>query len=393
MLDLIFDIYTLSVIVFVALLALFFWFDRKNVQRQSVLLLRKTTKGKAFLTNLGRRFPRGWWVYGNLAVVVGFAASVFISIFLLSMVSEALTAETAAPLALVLPSPTSETIAVPGVMGVPFWYWIISIFALILVHEGSHGIMAAREKVRIKTLGWGAFLIIPLAFVEPDEKQLQKERPMKQLRVFAAGSFGNFVLAGVVLLVIAYSTPALFEPSGAGFTSLIEGYPAQGANLTGTITRIGGYDISSPADLSAALDEMGPGRAVSITTMVRTENGLEARFFSLTTAERPDNEPGGFIGIAPVYQDYTLREGTGDPEVIRFLFGSSPNFMGLFTFLFIINFGVGLFNLLPIGPLDGGRMWRILLEKFAPRHSKAIMNGVTWVFFLVVVLLFASAFI
>ena len=83
-----FDLYTVSMLVFVGLLALFFWVDRKNVERQSFLLLRKTTKGKAFLTSLGKRFPSLWWVYGSLAVGAGFLASIFISLFLISMVSK-----------------------------------------------------------------------------------------------------------------------------------------------------------------------------------------------------------------------------------------------------------------------------------------------------------------
>ena len=388
-----FDLYIASMLVFIALLALFFWYDRKNVQRQSILLLRKTTKGKAFLTSLGRRFPRIWWVYGSAAVASGFIASVFISIFLLNMVSVSLTTEAEAPLAIVLPSPTSDLVMVPGVMGVPFWYWIISIFLLILVHEGSHGIMAAREKVRIKTLGWGLLAVIPLAFVEPDEKQLQKEKPMKQLRVFAAGSFGNFVLAGVAFIVIMFSVPALFAPAGVGYSTLIQDYPAEQANLTGTITSIGSYDIMTPQDLSDALVEIGPGKGITITTQTMTGDGYEERVFSLMTVDRPDGESGGFIGIAPVFQGYQLRDNTGNPGLINFLFGSSPNFMGLFSFLFLINFGVGLFNLLPIGPLDGGRMWRIVFDKVAPNQSKAVMNGISWLFFLVILLLFTSAFI
>ena len=33
--------------------------------------------------------------------------------------------------------------------------------------------------------------------------------------------------------------------------------------------------------------------------------------------------------------------------------------------------------MLPIGPLDGGRMWEIVLKRATPRHSKSIMKFVT----------------
>ncbi len=388
------DFYLASMLVFILLLLGFFWYDRKNVERQSIIFLRKTERGKRFLTNLGRRFPRLWWVYGNMAVTVGFAASVFISVFLFITLSQSLVADTQAPLALVLPSPTSELVQGPGFFGVPFWYWIISIFLLILVHEGSHGIMAARERVRIKHLGWGALAVIPLAFVEPDEKQLQKEKTTKQLRVFAAGSFGNFMLAGLAAAIILSSLPAFYEPAGVGFSGFMEGLPAQEANLTGRIIGIDGQEISDLGDLSAKLDEVGPGKTISIRTIVETESGPEERLFTLTTEEDPSGQSeGGYIGIAGVYTSWELREGVAAPGLMAFLFGRSPNFMGLFSFLYLINFGVGMFNLLPLGPLDGGRMWRLVLDRVIPRRSKQVMNGVSWVFLLLIILLFTSAFI
>ncbi len=380
-------------LVFLALIAIFFYYDRKNVERQSVLLLRKTKKGKAFLTNLGQRFPRLWWVYGTLAVVIGFYVSAYIFYWLLFMTMTSLTSEAAPGLALVLPSPTTETVAVPGVIGVPFWFWIITIFLLILVHEGSHGIMAARERVRIKTLGWGLLIAIPLAFVEPDEKQLQKEKPMKQLRVFAAGSFGNFVLAVISANILVFSITAFFIPSGVAYQGLMAGFPAEKANLTGTIVGMENYTIGSLGDLSSALDDIGPGRLIRIRTVVDIGSGSEERLFRLTTVEEPNatDSGKGFIGILGVSQDFGLRDGVASPELVYFFTGRSPDFFGLLFFLFLINLGVGAFNLLPLGPLDGGRMWRIVLDRLIPRHSKRVMNGLSWALLFVLLLNFAIA--
>ena len=389
-----FDLYTVSVLVFIAVLALFFYRDRKNVERQSILLLRKTKKGKGFITTLGRRFPRLWLVYGFLAVAVGFYVSAYIFYWLLAMTATNLTAEAAPGLALVLPSPTTDMVAAPGVIGVPFWYWIITIFLLVLVHEGSHGVMAAREKVRIRSIGWGLLVAIPLAFVEPDERQLQREKPIKQLRVFAAGSFGNFVLAIVSSYLLVFSITAFFTPSGVAYQGLMAGFPAEGANLTGTIIGIDGYAIDNVGNLSTALEETGPGKQVEIRTRVPSGDGYEEESFLLTTVEDPDNpESGkGFIGIAGVYQDFVIRDDVAYPELVYFFTGRSPSFFGLLFFLFLINLGVGAFNLLPIGPLDGGRMWRIVLDKVIPGHSKMVMNGLSWVLLFVLLLNFAIAF-
>ena len=387
------DVYTVSILVFLAFLALFFYKDRKNVERQGVLLLRKTKKGRGFITKLGQRFPRLWWVYGTLAVAIGFYVSAYIFYWLLFMTMTSLTAEAAPGLALVLPSPTTETVAVPGVIGVPFWFWIITIFLLILVHEGSHGIMAARERIRIKNLGWGLLIAIPLAFVEPDEKQLQKEKPMKQLRVFAAGSFGNFVLAVISANILVFSITTFFVPAGVTYQGLMAGFPAEQANLTGTIVGIENYTIESLGDLSFALEDIGPGREIEIRTRMDTGSGFEEKSFWLTTAEEPNaTEPGkGFIGILGVSQDFGLKEGVASPELVYFFTGRSPDFFGLLFFLFLINLGVGAFNLLPLGPLDGGRMWRIVLDRLIPRHSKRVMNGLSWALLFVLLLNFAIA--
>ena len=61
-----------------------------------------------------------------------------------------------------------------GVFYVPFFYWIISIFVIAVVHEFSHGLIARANNIKVKSSGF-AFLallvpIIPAAFVEPDEK-------------------------------------------------------------------------------------------------------------------------------------------------------------------------------------------------------------------------------
>ena len=46
--------------------------------------------------------------------------------------------------------------------------------------------------------------------------------------------------------------------------------------------------------------------------------------------------------------------------------------------IIIINIGVGAFNLLPIKPLDGGRMWEIFLEKAGKKHAKGVLRVVSY---------------
>ena len=43
-------------------------------------------------------------------------------------------------------------------------------------------------------------------------------------------------------------------------------------------------------------------------------------------------------------------------------------FVGLLVWIYLLNLGIGLFNLLPLGPLDGGRMYLIALQRFMKKE-------------------------
>jgi membrane-associated protease RseP (regulator of RpoE activity) len=444
------DWYTISVLVFIAAIAVIFYRDRKNVERQSVLLLRKTQRGKKGIIGLGRRFPRFWKGLGLVAVIFCFMMSVYIVYMLLELIgNNFLVGKTVPGLSFVLPSLGAETVVVPGAILVPFWYWIIIIGLLVVVHEGLHGIMAAMERVRIKSMGWGLFIVLPLAFVEPDEKQLEKKPAWSQLRVFASGSFANFMLAGLSLFLIA-SMSGMFYSDGVSYSTLLEGYPAADVNLSGTITGIDGYEIRSITDLRNVLAEVGENQTITVTTtsgdfvlktagepdpvfspslsfliLAAHEHGGVSTidFFMGTSDPRDwtstkyvismwgwveDNVPGlqeramdriseleyrldeyerpGFIGIGSVSTLVKLRpEFGGWEETVSFI-------QGLLFWLFLINFGVGAANLLPIGPLDGGRMWTIVLKRYAKKRWKKIMSILSYFTLAILIINFAFWF-
>jgi membrane-associated protease RseP (regulator of RpoE activity) len=381
------DLYSLSVLIFIALLTVLVIKDRKKFKREFILLLRKTTRGKGFIIKLGTRFPNFWKAVGGVAVVVGFLVSIWIFSALVIATLENLTAEKAVPtVSLVLPSLSSKTVVGPGYILVSFWPFVIAAAILLLVHEGFHGIMAAREKVRIKSLGVGLLLVLPLAFVEPDEKQLKKKGAWPQLRVFAAGSFANFTTALVVWLILGMFYSGFFAPAGVAYTGLYEGFPAADANLTGIITGINGIPISSTEDLKAVLKDIGPKKRIKIRTMVIRDGEVENRTFSLTTAEDPNNKGKGFLGIGGVGNFQSIKEAyTGYKEYINFS-------VNVFFWVFLINLGVGAFNLLPIRFLDGGRMWEILLRRFVGKRAGDIVNVASYLLALIIFMNFFMGF-
>ncbi|MFH1294928.1 MAG: M50 family metallopeptidase [Candidatus Aenigmatarchaeota archaeon] len=228
--------------------------------------------------------------------------------------------------------------------------------------------------------------LVPLAFVEPDEKALVKRPAWQQLRIFAVGSFGNFVLAGISLAVLFLFMVSMYVPGGVSYSAYIPGYPAEQVNLTGVIRSMDGFQIRNITDLSLALEEIGPGKEIAIGTRVYYDNyTYDDLTYTLTTAQ--DNETGaGFIGISfnPASVNfYELQPSLWDwRHQIDFL-------EGLFQWLFIINLGVGSVNLLPIGPLDGGRMWQLVFKRLSKKRWKFIANAVSKVTLALLVLNFA----
>ena len=68
--------------------------------------------------------------------------------------------------------------------------------------------------------------------------------------------------------------------------------------------------------------------------------------------------------------------------------------MGLFYWLFLLNLGIGLFNLLPIGPIDGGRMLRLVMHKwFTKEKGERIWRVVSLVFLFLVLANIMAGFV
>ncbi|MEM4263630.1 MAG: M50 family metallopeptidase, partial [Candidatus Woesearchaeota archaeon] len=67
---------------------------------------------------------------------------------------------------------------------------------------------------------------------------------------------------------------------------------------------------------------------------------------------------------------------------------------GLFYWLFLLNLGVGLFNLVPLGPIDGGRMLQTVLEKIMhTQRAKSVWHTVSFIVLAIIVSNIVYAFV
>ena len=171
-----------------------------GVELNFPVIMWKTQRLRGLISKINNLSPKFWRWYMNVGIVVAFGAMIFITYTLLSTLPS------------VFDSP-SVSIVIPGVdipgsqIYVPFVYGLIGLATVLIVHEFSHGIQAVGEKIPIKSIGLMLFIILPGAFVEPDEDKLKEAKRISRLRVYAAGSIANVTLAVIALILVSIHHP------------------------------------------------------------------------------------------------------------------------------------------------------------------------------------------
>ncbi len=128
--------------------------------------------------------------------------------------------------------------------------------------------------------------------------------------------------------------------------------------------------INSFHDLRDALKSIKPNTEI----IVETTDGI----FNLTTVKRPDGNA-SFIGISGPYQTYYEPKNRSLANYLNFI-------MMMLTWIFALNLGIGIVNLLPIKPLDGGLIFEAILKRFFKNGTSAAIKIVS--FFMAAVLVF-----
>jgi membrane-associated protease RseP (regulator of RpoE activity) len=255
-----------------------------------------------------------------------------------------------------------------------------------------HALFARLEKVKIKNMGIFLFFVLPLgAFADPDEKQMNKLSWMKKLRIYAAGSFGNMIVAAIfiiLLLCFNFFISSIMSGSGVIFNNTIANTGASEVGLSGTITEINGTIVKSMSDFIDVMKNVKPGDVIKI----KTTEGI----YNVKTIPNPEDSTKPFIGISGprtfyVYTGLLSNFGAISDETFYII----SWFSGLLGWILIINFGVGLFNLFPIKPLDGGLMFEEILKHFYKgKNVKKVVNCVSlFVLFLILFNLFGPSLI
>jgi membrane-associated protease RseP (regulator of RpoE activity) len=350
-----------------------------------------------------RRFSRFLSAYGTLGVVITILISVGMVFMLLVSLDVLFTIQ---------PEPTDlhkpqNLLLIPGLNEfVPstFAVWFAFVMTLV-IHEFGHAILCRVENIKVSCMGL-LLLVIPIgAFVEPDNEEVERATSGSKMRMYGAG-IANNVLVGLlcfalITICIGFATPTN-EPVLAG---VYQGYPAAdaGVQTPSAITAINGEGVNSAAAVSEILKETVPGD--EITLHLRGQDGLVHEYM-LTLAAWPEemetDVTSGFMGIyyhngeaviqtaqqlfSPIGILYLLTlpfDQDAQSNSLRILGFDSPDleyykppFPGFWQIIHIlfwmgfINLAVGLFNALPMAPLDGGYIFREGIERIFVRFGR-----------------------
>jgi len=370
-----FDFETGSTIAFLLLLAVLVVIDRKNIEFKYGVMIRRTQKGKRLIYDVGKKYKNVFKKIGTVGVFVAVIASFVVLYFLWNSAYSILThPEKAEPgVRFIIPEIPSE-VACKYALCVPFWYWILGILTVLFSHELMHAFIARAENIKIDSFGVLSFLVLPGAFVEPDEKQLRKSKSSTKLKIYAAGSFGNLIIVAIsTLLILAslFAVNTFIKGAGVNFESTVLGTPANKTGLYGTIIEVDNQPIKDLGDFIDAMNKTKPGDEMKIKT--------ECCAYSLKAMENPSDPTKPYIGIQNATTKFVFTgflKGFG--EVSSITLEAIDWIVNLFLWLNFLNLGVGMINLLPLKPLDGGLIFEEIFKMiFKKRFSPYLINALS----------------
>ena len=351
------------------ILLIFFLLNKKNVDLQKIifpviyLVLYRTKIGLNLMDRIAKRYPRLINFISIAGIYFGFFGMALIFYFLIKGTYSFLFIGGPPPVAPLFPGIKPAV----GIPTISFVHWIIAIFILAGVHEFSHGLVARLHNVKLKSSGFAVFSIllpiVPAAFVEPDEEQLNRKSKKTQLAVLAAGSWSNFITAGIFILILSFLISPLLSMTsydeGVVVVKLEEGFPAfnTGMSVGEKIVKINDQGIKTVDDFVSSMKEVKPGEKIKMET--------DKSEYSFVTVSSPDRD-NGYLGVSVSPEKKVFKEGLWYwPQIISW-------FGVLISWIILANIGVGLFNLLPLGPVDGGRMFFLMsMILFKNNEAKA----------------------
>jgi membrane-associated protease RseP (regulator of RpoE activity) len=337
------------VLLFYIVLGIVVYINRKKFQVESgFVLLYRTDFGIKFIERLANKNREFWKIVGYTGIGIGFVGMILICGLLVKGLYNLIFVPSApATLSLVIPG-----VQIPGSpIFIPFWYGIIALFSVVVFHEFGHGVIAKAHGLKIKNTGFGFFGPLPVAFVEPDEKEVISKDSIVQQSIFAAGPFFNGILVAIIMLItVLLINPlvmTMVTPHGVSFNSIQEGYPAAqfGVQSGVVYNMVDGVFVNDSTQFINTMSCLKPNSPITLSNSNTS--------ITLIAGTNPKDSTKGYLGVTGVKTDYQLKHQEWWFKGLYYILYVLSN---LFEWIATLSMGIGLANLLPLGPVDGGRM-------------------------------------
>lgn len=343
----------ISIIIVYSLLFFIIYKNRKKMQiMDKIFFVFKWDKGVDLIKKLSRKYLK--WVY-----TLGIPICIFLMFYSIKIMWDGAM--------MILSSPNPEptvSLLIPGVkipgspVYVPFWYGIISMAIIIFVHELSHGIAATIEKIKLKSTGIGMMLVLPVAFVEPEQESYEKSKRISKIRMLIAGSFANFVVAILAALIVNFAVypwiNSMVNYEGVMITELVQDGPAMIAGVANNsrILSINNHSISNMTEFYNELSALSPNSTALLATNVSNSE--------IVLSANPSNESMAYLGVM-VEQEWQFKKELSN---IPFFLLNIPLILAtLLMWISNLNLGISVINLFPLWITDGGK---VLIEIVKP---------------------------
>jgi membrane-associated protease RseP (regulator of RpoE activity) len=421
-------------VLFAVFVGLFLFRNRKNLKREGLLLLYKTKWGINLINKTSKKYPKILKVLSYVSVILGYILMVGV-LYLVGQLVWVYVFNVDVVRAIKVPPVTPLIPYLPQIFKLnflpPFYfiYWIVILAVIAISHEFFHGIFAARYKIKIKKTGFGFFPnFLPVflaAFVELDEKQMQKKPNFSQRAVLSAGTFANIITTFLALAIIVIFFSLSFHASGVVFddyaynivnvssitmlnginlnnptyaeisslmnatgknkflagnqtyfglkgvtsdktkVALYYDSPAIEANLYGPIVSINGVDITNINSFQKQLNRYSIGENITLTT----DNDGNLTNYKITLKENPTQPKTAWLGVSFLIQKKTFANKVfsifssykKNNIYYQANYGFATFIYNLLWWLLIISFSVALINMLPMGIFDGGRFFYLTI--------------------------------
>ena len=452
-----FTIYDLSFLVlFTLAVVVFLYTHKRNLKREGLLYLYRTSFGIKFIERFTKKYKSILKPLQYLVILSGYFLMVSMVYLLVKFSWVYLTSPVAAraikvPVLIPLVPYLPEIFKIDFLPSFNFTYWIIIIAIIAIPHEFAHGIFARLNKIRIHSTGFGFLGPFLAAFVEQNDKDMNKASRFAQLSVLSAGTFANIlstIFFGIILWIFFISA---FIPAGVNFTSysqqalnisevnlpdnlnldsnLIEiefqgktflvppenlkqttenelpyllvydDAPAVRYGLKGAISEINGEKVTSYDSLVSKLSKYSPGESVKIKTLYQESvrvNEIKELEYDFELGERQGK---AFLGIGISNPQASGLIGGIYNQISKIknpliFYQSNLGAFGWFIYyllwwIVVVCISVALVNMLPVGIFDGGRFF--FLTIWAITGSKKIGEKAfklsTWLILLLVAVL------